>query len=66
MDVSVRLEALLRRYAPAIVHGGDKTAHLLDELRASLLTLVAEFGQSAIDAALNQIRDEASPSEALH
>jgi hypothetical protein len=65
-DVSFRLEALLRRYAAAIDHGGDKTAQLLDEFRAGLRALVAEFGQPAIDAALNEIRNEASPSEALH
>jgi hypothetical protein len=65
-DVSARLEALLRSYAPAIDLGGDEIAQLVDEFRASLRALVAEFGQPAIDAALNKIRDEASPSEALH
>jgi hypothetical protein len=65
-NVSVRLEALLRRYAAAIDHGGVETARLVDEFRAGLRALVAEFGQPAIDAALNKIRDEGSPSEALH
>ena len=60
------LEALLRRYAAAIDDGGVGTAQLVDEFRASLRALVAEFGQPAIDAALNKIRDEASPSEAFH
>jgi hypothetical protein len=65
-DLSVRLEALLRRYAAAINRGGDDTARLVDEFRASLGALVAEFGQLAIDAALTKIRDEASSSVALH
>jgi hypothetical protein len=65
-DVSARLEALLGSYAAAIDAGGVGTAQLVDEFRASLRALVAEFGQPAIDAALNKIRDEASPSEALH
>jgi hypothetical protein len=65
-DVSVRLEALLRRHAAAIGHGRDETAQLVDEFRASLRALVAEFGQPAIDAALNELRIEASPSETLH
>jgi hypothetical protein len=65
-DLSVRLEALLRRYAAAIDRGGDETAQLVDEFRAGLRALVAEFGQPAIDAALNEIRNEASPSKALH
>ena len=65
-DVSARLEALLRSYAASIDRGGDEIAQLVDEFRASLRALVAEFGQPAIDAGLNELRNEASTSEALH
>jgi hypothetical protein len=54
-DLSARLESLLRRHAAAIDHGRDETAQLVDEFRASLRALVAEFGQPAIDAALNEL-----------
>ena len=65
-DVSARLEALLGSYAASINRGGDGIAQLVDEFRASLRALVAEFGQPAIDAAPNELRNEASPSEAFH
>ena len=58
--------ALLRRYAAAIDQGQDEIATLEDEYRAGLRELVAEFGQPAIDAAINELRDEASPSASLH
>jgi hypothetical protein len=65
-DVIARLEALLRRYAAAIDQGQVEIAKLEDEYRAGLRELVAEFGQPAIDAAINAFRDEASPSASLH
>jgi hypothetical protein len=65
-DLSARLEALLRRYAAAIDQGQDEIATLEDEYRAGLRELIAEFGQPAIDAAINELRDEASPSASLH
>ena len=61
-----RLEALLRRYAAATDQGQDEIAKLDDEYRAGLRKLVAEFGQPAIDAAINELRDEVSPSASLH
>jgi hypothetical protein len=65
-DLSVRLEALLRRYAAAMDQGQEEFAKLADEFRAGLRELVAEFGQPAINAALNELRDDASPSGSLH
>ena len=65
-DLSVRLEALLRRYAAAIDQGQDEIAKLADEFRAGLHEQVAEFGQPAINVALNELRDDASPSGSLH
>jgi hypothetical protein len=38
---------------------GDLSWRLVDEFRASLRALVAEFGQPAIDAALNELRLDA-------
>lgn len=65
-DLSAHLEALLRRYAAAIDQGQDDAAQLLDEFRKGLRVLVAEFGQSAIDTALDALNDVVSPSVSLH
>jgi hypothetical protein len=65
-DLGARLEALLRRYAAAIDQGQDEIANLVDEFRAGLRELVTEFGQPAIDAAINELQDDASPSGSLH
>jgi hypothetical protein len=65
-DMSVRLGVLLLRYAAAMDQGQDEIAKLADEFRAGLRELVAEFGRPAINAALNELRDDASPSGSLH
>ncbi len=65
-DLTARLEALLRRYAVAIDQGQGEAAQLADEFRKGLRLLVAEFGQPAIDAALDELPKAASPSVSLH
>jgi hypothetical protein len=65
-DLNARLEALLRRYAAAIDQGQEEIAKLVDEFRTGLRELVAEFGQPAIDAAINELQEEASQSASLH
>jgi hypothetical protein len=53
-NLTARLEALLRRHWAALDQSQDETAKLADEFRKGLRVLVAEFGQPAIDAALNR------------
>jgi hypothetical protein len=65
-DLTARLEALFRRYAEAIDQGQDEAAQLADEFRKCLRLLVAEFGQPAIDAALDGLPRASSPSVSLH
>jgi hypothetical protein len=65
-DLTKRLETLLRRYAEAIDQGQGEAAQLADEFRKGLRLLVAEFGQPAIDAALDQLPRTGSPSISLH
>lgn len=65
-DLTARLEALLRRYAAAMDQAQVETGQLVDEFRKGLSLLVAEFGQPAIDAALNKMGGEASPSGSVH
>jgi hypothetical protein len=65
-DLTARLEALLCCYAAAIDQGQGEAAQLADEFRKGLRMLVAEFGQSAIDAALDELPNAASPSVSLH
>jgi len=63
-NLTARLEDALRRYAAAIDQGQGEA--LADEFRKSLRMLVAEYGQSAIDAALGGLPQAASPSVSLH
>ena len=64
-DLTARLEALLRRYAAAIDQGQGDGTELADQFRKDLRSLVAEYGQPAIDAALDE-SSEAWPSICLH
>jgi hypothetical protein len=59
-----RLEALLRLYAAACDRGdGDRLA---EQFRRDLQLLVSEHGRKAVNAALNELPDVASPSVSLH
>ena len=68
MNLSDRLEALLRRYAQAYeIDGCDpEAARLAERFRKDLRSLVSEYGPSAVEAALDEIPDNPSPPIAPH
>jgi hypothetical protein len=65
-DLTGRLEALLRLYAAADDNGHRNGARLAERFRRDLRLLVAEYGPKAVDAALEEMPDEAWPSVLLH
>jgi hypothetical protein len=65
-DLTARLEALLRLYAAACDRGELDGARLARRFRQDLHSLVSEYGPKAVDAALDELPDLASPSASLH
>jgi len=65
-DLTARLESLFSRYGAAIDRGQGDGSQLAAQFRKDLRMLVAEYGQPAIDAALGDLPDAASPSVSLH
>jgi hypothetical protein len=68
-DLTARLEALLRRYLMEAGRcRGVTTAldRLGEKYRRDIDHLVTEYGQPAINAAMNEIPDGPWPSDALH
>jgi hypothetical protein len=68
-DLSARLEALLRRYLAEASRCQGITAavdRLGEQYRRDIDQLVSEYGQSAINAALNKMPVVSWPSVALH
>jgi len=64
-ELTARLEALMRRYAAACDKGDGDAAELA--FHKDLQLLVAQYGQPAIDAALDEERsDGVWPSVSLH
>jgi hypothetical protein len=64
-DLTARLEALMRRYAAACDQGQGDRAQLA--FHKELQLLVAQYGQPAIDAALDEeMSDGVWPSVSLH
>ena len=64
-ELTARLEAIMRRYAAACDQGEGDGAQL--EFHKELQLLVAQYGQPAIDAALDEeMSDGAWPSVSLH
>jgi hypothetical protein len=64
-ELTARLEAIMRRYAAACDQGQGDGAQL--EFHKELQLLVAQYGQPAIDAALDEeMSDGAWPSVSLH
>jgi imidazolonepropionase-like amidohydrolase len=68
-DVTARLEALLRRYlteasrcrgVPSALDG------LAEKYRRDIGQLVSEYGQPAVNAAMNEMPDVPWPSVSLH
>jgi hypothetical protein len=67
-DLTARLEALFRRHAASIdPHQGVAAFdRLSQQLRKEIDLVIAEFGQAAVDAALDDMPDEPWPSVSLH
>ena len=65
-DLTARIESLLRRYASVCDQDGGDSGRLWEAFRKELQMLVAEFGPRAVDAALDELPDAASPSASLH
>jgi hypothetical protein len=64
-DLAARLEAVFRRYADALDQPRATEPSPLQQFRKELNLLVAEYGQAAIDAALDEAGEE-WPSVSLH
>jgi len=62
--LTVRLEALLRLYVAA-ADTGQGSVRLAEQFRKNLTLLRAKYGPSVVDAALENLPDEAWPSVSL-
>ena len=67
-DLTAQLEALLLRHARWLDARSDPGAfeQSMERFRKDMRVLIAEFGQAAVDAALDDMPDEAWPSLSLH
>jgi membrane carboxypeptidase/penicillin-binding protein PbpC len=65
-DLTARLDSLFGHYAAFLDQRRGDGVQLADQFRKDLHMLVAEYGQPAIDAALDELPDAASPSVSLH
>jgi hypothetical protein len=65
-DLTASLEALLRLFAEADSKDWLDRTRLAEKFRDDLALLVAEYGPSAVDEALDELPDAALPSVALH
>jgi hypothetical protein len=60
-ELSARLEALLRHYGAAF-DGESEAGPLGTQFRTVLRMLIAEYGVTAVEAALDDIPDDTTPS----
>jgi hypothetical protein len=67
-DLTAQLEAVLLRHARAHDPRIDPAVfeQSMKQLHKDMRVLVAEFGQAAVDAALNDIPEKSWPSASLH
>jgi hypothetical protein len=65
-DLTARLKSLFIRHAAALEHRRSDGVQLAHQFRKDLRMLIAEFGQPAIDVALGDLPDAASPSISIH
>jgi hypothetical protein len=67
-DLTARLHALVRTYAAAIDQrpGREAIDRLSEQFRRDLGALIAEYGRTAVDEALDELPDGAWPSVELH
>ena len=66
MDLTARLEYLLRVYAAACGQVKADAELLREQFRKDVEPLVAQYGQEAVIAALNELTDGSCPSVSLH
>ena len=64
-DLTARLEALLSLYAAACDRGQLDGGRLPEQFRKDLQLLVSKYGYKAVDAALDELPDLASPPVSL-
>jgi hypothetical protein len=67
-DLTDRLDVLLRRYAADFESQppGTDLDRLGEEFRRGIDVLIAEYGQAAVDKAIDAVPDEPWPSVSLH
>jgi hypothetical protein len=65
-DLSARLESLFRRYAAKLGQGHGDRATVAKRLLEEVELLIAQYGQPAINAALDEAPGEVRPSVSLH
>jgi hypothetical protein len=65
-DLTVRLQALMRRYAADSEQRPGAEDQLEENLHQELTLLIATYGKPSIDAALEAMSDDAWPSVSLH
>jgi hypothetical protein len=66
MDLTARLEYLLRHYAAACDRVDADAALLRQRFRKDLEPLVEQYGQQAVIAALDGLSDGSWPAVSLH
>ena len=65
-DLAAQLEALMVRHARAQRSDPSTFEQSMKQFRKDVRRLAAEFGQAAVDAALDDMPEEPWPSVALH
>ncbi len=65
-DLIARLESLMRRLDATACDQAEGDAALAEQFRKELQSLVSEYGPEAVNAALDEMPDAASPSVSLH
>jgi hypothetical protein len=65
-DLPARVLSLFRRYAASIELNQDSVDRLCDQFRLDLGELIAEYGHSAVDKAIDDLPDGPWPSVSLH
>ena len=65
-DLIARLESLMRRLDATACDQAEGDAASAEQFRKELQSLVSEYGPEAVNAALDEMPDAASPSVSLH
>jgi hypothetical protein len=65
-DLKARLAALFRHFAEALHQRRGDAPRLAEQFRKELDLLIVQYGQEAVDAALDDLRDAELPPGSLH